>query len=240
MEEKPRLARLTAILTQLQSKQILTARELAEKHDVSIRTIYRDIRTLESSGIPIVTEDGKGYSLMEGFNLPPVMFTEKEANALITAEQLVLNNKDASFVNEYQKAVTKIKSILRLAQKDKIEFLSERIVVRYEGDNKKTSDYLMVLQMAIANFNLIDLEYESLEGKFTKRIVEPFALYSTNGHWLLIAICQLRKDFRVFRLDHIQRLFVQNQHFKPQKITLQEYFEICRKNCSATPDTPLS
>ena len=66
-KEKPRLARLTAILTQLQSKSLLTAREIADKHDVSIRTVYRDIRTLESSGIPIVTEEGKGYSIMEGF-----------------------------------------------------------------------------------------------------------------------------------------------------------------------------
>jgi len=82
MDKKPRISRLTAILTQLQSKQLLTAREIAEKHHVSVRTIYRDIRTLENSGIPIVTEEGKGYSLMQGFNLPPVMFTEKEANSL--------------------------------------------------------------------------------------------------------------------------------------------------------------
>ncbi len=72
MQEKPRLSRLTAILTQLQSKQILTAREIAEKHNVSVRTIYRDIRTLENSGIPIVTEEGKGYSIKSGFNLPPI------------------------------------------------------------------------------------------------------------------------------------------------------------------------
>jgi len=88
-EDKPRLARLTAILTQLQSKKLITARDIAEKHEVSIRTVYRDIRTLEKSGIPIVTEEGKGYSIMEGYKLPPVMFTEDEANALITAEQII-------------------------------------------------------------------------------------------------------------------------------------------------------
>ncbi|MEL7062687.1 MAG: HTH domain-containing protein, partial [Bacteroidota bacterium] len=82
MEEKPRLSRLTAILTQLQSKRLVTAKALAERHNVSIRTIYRDIRTLEQSGIPIVTEEGKGYSIMEGYHLPPVVFTEDEANAL--------------------------------------------------------------------------------------------------------------------------------------------------------------
>jgi len=240
MEEKPRLSRLTAILTQLQSKRILTAREIAEKHNVSIRTVYRDIRTLENSGIPIITEEGKGYSLMQGFNLPPVMFTEKEANALITAEQQILKNKDKSFVEEYQNAVSKIKSILRHSQKEKIEFLSERIVFRNNAQNKKTSNYLMIIQSAITDFNLIEIEYKSLQDKNTKRTVEPFALYSTQENWLLIAVCRLRNDFRVFRLDQIQKLIVHNQHFEPQKITLQEYFEMCREKYLSTPDTQLS
>jgi len=240
MEEKPRLSRLTAILTQLQSKRILTAREIAEKHNVSIRTVYRDIRTLENSGIPIITEEGKGYSLMQGFNLPPVMFTEKEANALITDEKLIIKNKDKSFIEEYQNAISKIKSILRHSQKEKIEFLAERVYFRNNTENEKTSDYLMIIQSAIANFNLIEIEYQSLQDENTKRIIEPFALYSTQENWLLIAICRLRNDFRVFRLDHIKKLIVQNQHFEPQKITLQEYFEMCREKCLSTLDTQLS
>ncbi|AUC84251.1 DNA-binding transcriptional regulator [Polaribacter sp. ALD11] len=240
MDKKPRLSRLTAILTQLQSKRILTAREIAEKHSVSIRTIYRDIRTLENSGIPIITEEGKGYSLMEGFNLPPVMFTEKEANALITAEQLVLKNKDKSFAIEYQNAVAKIKSTLQHSQKEKVEFLSEKIHFRNNTDNQKTSNYLMIIQSAISDFNLIEIEYKSLQGESTKRTIEPFALYSTQENWLLIAVCKLRNDFRAFRLDHIHKLIVQNQHFEPQKISLREYFEICREKYLTPPDTPLS
>src|SRR3954468_11148463 len=85
-----RFTRLTAILTQLQTKRLITSTSLAEKFGVSIRTIYRDIKALEQAGVPILTEDGKGYSLMEGYKIPPVMFTENEANALITVEQLVL------------------------------------------------------------------------------------------------------------------------------------------------------
>jgi len=96
-----RLSRLTAILTQLQTKRLLTATILAEKFNVSIRTIYRDIRTLEQAGVPIITEEGKGYSLMEGYRVPPVMFTEAQANALVTAEQLVPQNKDTSFIKDY-------------------------------------------------------------------------------------------------------------------------------------------
>lgn len=229
MEEKPRLARLTAILTQLQSKRILTARELAERYQVSIRTVYRDIRTLESSGIPIITEEGKGYSLMEGFNLPPVMFTEAEAQALITAEQLILKSKDLSFATHYQNAVSKIKSTLRHSQKEKVELLSQRIYFRQNIENLKTSEYLMTIQSAIADSKLIQLDYLSLENKRSKRSIEPFALYNTKENWLLIAICRLRNDFRAFRLDQIQELQALNEQFEPQKITLQEYFEICRE-----------
>lgn len=240
MEEKPRLARLTAILTQLQSKRILTAREIAERHQVSIRTIYRDIRTLESSGIPIITEEGKGYSLMEGFNLPPVMFSKAEAQALITAEQLILKNKDQSLVDEYQNAVSKIKSILGHHEKEKAELLSKRIYFRQNMENQKTSEYLIRIQSAITEFKLIEIEYLSLSGNHSKRMLEPFALYSTQENWLLIAICRLRKDFRAFRLDQIQALQVLHEPFEPQKITLQEYFEICREKSNSSPDIPLS
>lgn len=96
-----RHSRLTSILTQLQTKRLLTASELANMFLDSNRTIYRDMKALEQAGVPILTEDGKGYTLMEGYRIPPVMFTESEANALIIAEQLILKNKHASFVKEY-------------------------------------------------------------------------------------------------------------------------------------------
>ncbi|PVW16191.1 helix-turn-helix transcriptional regulator [Marixanthomonas spongiae] len=239
-KEKPRLARLTAILTQLQSKRIVTATEIAEKHNVSIRTIYRDIRTLEKSGIPIVTEDGKGYSMMEGYKLPPVMFTEEEANALLMAEHLILKNKDKSLSDQYQNALTKIKSVLRYSQKEKTEFLTDRIQVRNNQENEKTSNLLIQLQSNIANFQVIKIDYFSLENNHTKRAIEPFALYTTQDNWILIAYCQMRNAFRAFRLDRIQNLMVTDKKFNPHKITLEEYFEECRKNCFPTPDTPLT
>jgi len=228
VNEKPRLTRLTAVLTQLQSKRILTAREIAEKHNISIRTVYRDIRTLESSGIPIVTIEGKGYSIMQGFNLPPVMFTEREANAMITAEKIIFGNKDKSLIEEYKNAVSKVKAILRHAQKEKTELLSKRLIVRKNAENKNTSSYLMLVQETITNFKLLQINYHSLQNEKTERLIEPFALYSTQENWLLVAFCRLRNDFRAFRLDRIENLQVQNQQFEPHKMTLQEYFEICK------------
>lgn len=240
MKDKPRISRLTAILTHLQSKKIVTATELAKKHNVSIRTIYRDIRTLEASGIPIFTEEGKGYSLMEGYHLPPVMFSEEEANALITAGHLINTNKDQSLVENYQSAITKLKSVFRKSQQEKSELLSDRIAFRYNPDNLTTSTNLTKIQSAITNFKLTQITYNSLEGKYTKRIVEPFALYSTNENWLLIAYCKLREDFRVFRIDLIESIAVLHENFTPHKMTLQEYFEICKKKYTTTPDKPMT
>lgn len=231
-KEKPRLARLTAIITQLQSKSIVTARELAAAHGVSIRTMYRDIRTLEASGIPISTEDGKGYSLLEGYKLPPVMFTEEEANALITAEHLVARDKDQSLSEQYHAAITKIKSVMQYLQKEKTELLADRIQIRNNPEGEKTSNYLMRLQTAITNREVMHLSYNSLEKKRSERKIEPFAIFSTQDNWILIAHCQTRSDFRAFRLDCIEHLRATGDQFEPQKMTLQEYFEMCREKYS--------
>lgn len=222
---KNRITRLTAILTQLQTKRLSTAAQLAEKFAVSTRTIYRDIRTLEQAGIPIVTEDGKGYCIMEHFRLPPVMFTENEANALITAEQLIRKNKDASFVKEYSEAITKIKAVLKLGVKDKVHLLSERLQIIQNPDNNQTSSNLSTLQHALTNFNLVEITYTNETGNITNRIIEPFAILSTQENWLLLAWCRLRTEFRFFRLDRIKEFKVLPEKFEPHKITLKEYFE---------------
>lgn len=225
MEEKPRLSRLTAIITQLQSKRIVTATQLAERHKVSIRTIYRDISTLEKSGIPIITEEGKGYSIMEGYHLPPVLFTEDEANALITAEQLVNKNKDQSFSDSVSSAIEKIKAILRYSQKGNVDLLSDRIYFGGNNEEVKTSNNLMEIQSAITNYQVLKIDYLSSENNRTTRNIEPFAIYSIHGNFLLIALCRLRNDFRAFRIDYIESLVSQQETFTPQNMTIQQYFE---------------
>lgn len=225
-----RLSRLTAILIQLQTKRLITATSLADKFNVSIRTIYRDIRALEQSGVPIITEEGKGYSLMEGYRIPPVTFTESEANALITAEQFVLKNKDASFIKDYTEAISKIKSVLRQSTKENANLLSDRIAIHQSNSDQKTSNYLSSLQLALTNFNLIKIEYQKLDNEeITERTVEPFALLSTQENWLLVAWCRLRKTFRIFRLDRIKNIQIQTEKFEPHQMTLKEYFALSEK-----------
>jgi predicted DNA-binding transcriptional regulator YafY len=220
-----RISRLTAILNQLQTKRLITATELAIKFSVSVRTIYRDIRTLEQSGVPILTEEGKGYTLMEGYRIPPVMFTETEANALILAEQLVLKNKDSSFVKDYLAAIDKIKAVLGHNVKDKANLLAERTRFSQNTNRERNSHNLSELQFALTNFCLTKIDYENEGHKMTSRLIEPFALLSTQDNWLLVAWCRLRKEFRYFRLDRIKKMNVLDEKFVPHKMTLQEFFD---------------
>jgi len=220
-----RLSRLTAILTQLQTKRLLTATELAGKFSVSIRTIYRDIKALEQAGVPVLTEEGKGYTLMEGYKIPPVMFTESQANALILAEQLVLKNKDASFIKDYSEAIDKIKAVLGHTAKDKANLLAERTRFNQNINRERNSDNLSDLQFALTNYCLTRIEYTNEGKKASSRLIEPFALLSTQENWLLVAWCRLRNEFRYFRLDRIRRMEILSEKFPPHKLTLQEYFD---------------
>lgn len=224
--ESPRLSRLAAILIQLQSKRLVTSTEMAEKHGVSIRTIYRDIRALEAAGVPVCTEEGRGYSLGEGYRLPPVAFTEAEANALITAEKFISRNKDASLVQNYNEAITKIKAILRYKDKEKAELLANRIAFFQNYNNVTTSNYLSSVQLAITHSQAIHLQYEAISTKTTsERIIEPLALYHTQENWILIAWCRLRKAHREFRLDRILTLQVLDEYFEPHSFDLMTYFK---------------
>ncbi|TWJ02395.1 putative DNA-binding transcriptional regulator YafY [Mucilaginibacter frigoritolerans] len=220
-----RLSRLIAILTQLQTKRLLTALELANKFAVSVRTIYRDIKTLQHAGVPILTEEGKGYTLMEGYRIPPVMFTEKQANALILAEQLVLKNKDASFVKDYSEAIEKVKAVLGHKVKDKANLLSERTRFNQNINSEKNSNNLSDLQFALTNFYLTKIDYTNEAKQTTTRSIEPFALVSTTENWLLVAFCRSRNNFRFFRLDRIKKLEILTEKFAAHEMTLQEYFD---------------
>ncbi len=226
-----RLPRLVAILTQLQSKRVLTAPELAKRFGVSTRTIYRDMNALEQAGVPLFAEEGKGFSIEEGYRIPPIMFTESEANALITVEKLVAKNKDTSLIYEYNEAINKIKAVLKSNMRDKAELLAKRIVVRPQIEHTDTSNTISKIQKAITEFKIVEMVYQSaITNETTTREIEPFALYNnTQESWNLIAFCLLRKGFRLFRLDKIKSLTITGQSFKPHKITLEEYIEMQRK-----------
>jgi len=234
--EISRLVRMTSIATMLKSKRVLTATDIANKFNISIRTVYRDIRALENSGIPIITNEGKGYSLMEGYTLPPLMFSQAEANALITAEYLIKEAKDTSLTKHFEEALTKIKAIFRYNIKEKSELLSHRMFVLKNGNGNKTSHSLSDLQLAITGNILTKIEYQKPDDtSSTSRTIEPVAFYYSNENWILIAWCRLRNDYRAFRIDRMKKIEFHTATFKQRKFDLRKYFSFCPDNIFFNP-----
>lgn len=225
------LSRLISILTLLRSKRLLTSSELSEKFGVSIRTIYRDIRKLEEAGVPISTVEGRGYSLLDGYTVAPVMFDQEEANALVTAEKLIGKTNDKSLIKQFNSALTKVKSIFKSSLQSKSEFLNEKMAILEEPKDLKSNSYsnsLADIQVAITNFLLVEIEYVKA-GAMTStiRTIEPAALYCMLNNWVVIAWCHLRDDYRAFRLDRIEKYTVSVQHFEDRKFDLRAYFIDC-------------
>lgn len=231
-----RFDRIVAILIQLQSKRIVKAQELADRFQVSLRTIYRDIRTLEASGVPIISEAGVGYSIMEGYRLPPVMFTREEVGSFVAAEKLMQKFVDKSLGNYYESAMMKLKSVLRGREKDWISALESQILV--DPTNKLFNDSLPnaleVLFESIAEKRQVFLKYQALNRETpSERFVEPVGIYHESGFWYVLAFCHLRSDYRQFRTDRMLAIKSTQNNFTREHITLDEY----RSQYENTPKT---
>lgn len=220
-----RLDRLTSILIQLQSKRLTTAREIAQRFEVTNRTIYRDIRTLRLAGVPIGEEEGKGYFLVEGYRLPPVMFTMEEARALVTTSKILNYHTEDSLKHNYESALLKIKAVLPLKDKDKLEFLNSRI--GYQKPWAPTSLYLNNIQHSITESEKLKIKYQSKnEEQITERTIHPYAVYFSGAVWTTIGFCELRQEIREFRLDRILELKLLPSRFKPDtSFSIEKYLE---------------
>lgn len=223
------LSRLLAILTLLKSKRILTGSELAEKFDVSLRTIYRDIKKLQSSGVPVMSIEGKGYALREDYMVRPIMFSEREVNALITAEMLIAKTNDASLIYHFQETLTKIKSVFKPNLLDQGERLNSHMHVFKRPPLEERSSSLLDIQMAVINFKVLKISYQAKSQAITERQIEPVALYSINEVWIVIGWCRLRDAYRSFRLDRIKHLSITTEGFSDRKFDLMKYFLDCAK-----------
>ena len=222
------LPRLISILTMLKSKRLITGNEIAKKFDVSLRTIYRDIRKLEEAGVPIITEEGKGYSIMDGYTVSPVQFEQEEVNALITAEKIIAKTKNESLIANFENALVKIKSTFRSNLQTKGELLESKMHVFDYRKPIFQSDALADMQLAMTNFSLVQMNYKKLDAiESTERTIEPAAIYSYDDKWVVIAWCQLRDDYRTFRLDRIENYKVLNQEFEDRGFELRKYFSSC-------------
>jgi predicted DNA-binding transcriptional regulator YafY len=232
----PRLDRLTAILIHLQTKRVVRAQELARRFEVSLRTIYRDVRTLEEAGVPIGAEAGIGYFL-EDYHLPPVMFSNAEASALLFGAKLVDQYTDQSVKEAFESALYKIKSVLRRGDKDHLNDLTGQIAVqRAAATASAASSLLSVVQAAIVARHRLRLVYQRQYAQTdTEREIEPIGLLHYGVGWHLIAWCCLMQAYRDFRLDRVRQLTNTGQPFSARdRLTLDAYLETLRFSAQLT------
>ncbi|WP_184548657.1 helix-turn-helix transcriptional regulator [Mucilaginibacter sp. FT3.2] len=223
-----RIDRISAILIQLQSRRVVKAGDIAERFNISLRTVYRDIKTLEEAGIPLIGEAGVGYSIMDGYRLPPVMFTREEATAFLTAEKFVEKLTDATTNAQYQSAMYKVRAVLKTSEKDALENLDGSIEVMKSHSQKRAAnnnDHIQPILDCIIHKKVICIDYFAAHSQEdTKRDVEPVGVVYLDSFWHLIAYCRLRNDYRDFRIDRIRKLVVTEASYNNSKHpTLKAY-----------------
>ena len=226
-----RIDRLMGVVTMLQSRRFLPAERIAEKFSVSMRTVYRDIKALAEIGIPVSFETGRGYFVVQGYFLPPVSFTNEEANALLLMESIAARFGDRSIQKYYGTALHKVKAVLRGSQKDKLEQLQGQI--RSVSCDYIQNDFawLTNIQDAIASQTILNIEYRNNRNEVTSRAVEPVGLVFYALNWHLIAWCWRRKDYRDFRVSRILGLSDTGLPFKKaDHIELNAYMKLLPVN----------
>lgn len=222
-----RIDRVTAILIQLQSAKVVKAQDIADRFGISLRTVYRDIRTLEEAGIPLMGEAGVGYSIMEGYRLPPVMFTMQEATAFLTAEKLIEKITDTSTVENYKSAMYKVRAVLKSSEKELLETADQHIqVVRRQTLSVISDNLIQTILKSIAEKRILRMQYlAKYSEENTIRMIEPIGISFMSNRWHLIAYCQLRQDYRDFRIDRINTVELTDQKYHHEHPTLQQYLE---------------
>lgn len=230
-----RIDRLTAILIQLQTKRVVKADEIAGRFEISLRTVYRDVRALMEAGVPIGSEAGKGYFIVDGYHLPPVMFSQEEASSMLLAGKLVEKMTDHSVRTAFESALLKIKSVLNDSEKDHLENLQSYVEVfkrTREIQPEFPNSFLTDLQKAMVQKQILEIEYYSnYKDQLTTRTVEPIGLFYYGAGWHMIAWCQLRNDYRDFRADRIKELKCTGKPFSNRNLlSLQEYLSTVMQN----------
>lgn len=212
-----KIERLSGILVKLQSRKFITASQIADQYGVSLRTIYRDLRILEQSGVPIIAIPNVGYSLVDGYRLPPLMFTEDEAFSFLMAERLLGEQSDESTYLIYKSGMDKIRTALRFAERDALENFEENVGVLKHTDAiayKGCPHILSPLLQSIRNKKSVLMDYQKGYTKEeSSRRVEPVGLYFMNNQWYLLAWCCLRDDYRTFKLTRIISVSQTEDHF---------------------------
>ncbi len=212
-----RIDRLLAMVLELQAKKSQRAEDLAATFEISKRTVYRDMLALMEMGIPVVSMPGVGYTLVEGYFLPPLTFNADEAIMLLLGGDFVAQHFDAQYRSAAQTAVRKISAVL--PEKLRAEVADLERSIRFIADDARVSlDMLAQIRRAIIGRHVVAFDYQARfgatePGEITHRDADPYALTHVGETWYMTAYCHLRHDIRNFRLNRIQVLKVSSAMF---------------------------
>lgn len=227
-----RTERLFALVLLLQTRPHLTSRDLAKHFDVSRRTIFRDLRALSESGVPLTYAEGGGYEILEGYELPPLMLTAREAATLVVGAEFVKLQPDPSLRKDADQVSLKIMAVLPKQIREYIEALRDSTVLdpywlRTSEATEDEQGRWYTLSEAVAQQRAVIMEYYvASRDEVTRRTVDPLGLVYYSDHWNLIAFDHLRKDIRNFRLDEIRWMRVLSETFKrPEGFDLSKHLE---------------
>ena len=220
-----RADRLFQIVQYLRGGRLTTAARLAERLEVSERTIYRDIADLQSTGVPIDGEAGFGYVMQSGFDLPPLMFTRDEITALVAGARLIRAWGGLEMARAAEEALVKIDAVLPDDVRNRARSVEIHAMAPEMTDALRAR--LDRIEQCIDAQNRVSISYRREDGESSERVVRPLALWFWGKVWTLISWCELRNDFRMFRLDRIIELTEQPDKFRPERgKTLQDFYRL--------------
>ena len=215
-----RTERLFALVLLLQNRPNMTSADLAAHFGVSRRTIFRDLRALGESGVPLTYAEGGGYEILEGYQLPPLMLSAREAATLLTGTRFMKLQRDPSLREDADQVALKILSVLPREVREYVERLLDRTVldpfwINAERDQGDQDGRWYELSEAVARRMRVQMDYYvPSRDEVTRRKVDPLGLVYYTDHWNLIAFDHLRERIRNFRLDRIQKMHVTYEHFE--------------------------
>lgn len=209
-----RADRLFQIVQLIRGRRLSTADFLAGRLEVSARTIYRDVADLQRQGVPIEGEAGVGYRLGKGFELPPLMFSQGEADALVAAARLAQAWLDAGLGAELEGALGKILSVLPPAARAAAE--AQALYAPAVGLGEREQATLQALREAVRARQLVRIDYADEQGRPSARRIWPLGCFYWGRVWTLAAWCELRGDFRGFRIDRVAALQLLDERYPVQ------------------------
>jgi predicted DNA-binding transcriptional regulator YafY len=207
-----RADRLFEIIQFMRRKELVRARELAESLEVSERTIYRDVQDLITSGVPIEGEAGIGYVLRAGFDLPPLMFKEQEIEALVLGARIVESWADPELATAASDVIAKVEAVI--PERLRTYMANTALLAPQQHFMEPISFDMGQLRQALRNQLKVYFEYQTAGGEASQRTVRPLSLAYFGPVWILAAWCELRDDFRTFRLDRIKAFAVRQDRFR--------------------------